>query len=230
MTILENTMLHRRKVLGGMLGASALALPGCSTLGGFSFVDAIRQLLFLSSSRAFARLTGDGGYWDDGIGALGLDNILGTRGNILASILTSTLLKDRLQDAFIDVAEDASERAAPAVADAVRVIGIQNAVALVSGGSTAATSFLRGSMGNRLVETMIPEVGQAMRIAREPLVAELLASLTGVDISRVSNEFSGKVNDVIWREIGIEESAIRADPMSTNDPLLIGVFAGSGLL
>ena len=228
MKILESTTMHRRKVLGTMLGASALALPGCSTFGGFSLIDAIRQLLFLSSSRAFARLTDDGGFWDDGVGLLGLDDMLGNRGNVLASILTSTLLKGRLEDAFADVAEVASARAAPVVADAVRLIGIQNAVALVSGGPTAATSFLRGEMGNALVETMVPEVGQAMRIAQEPVIGELLASLTGVDVSRVTNQFSGKVNDVIWTEIGREESAIRANPGATGDPLLIGVFGLAG--
>lgn len=230
MTILQKTSANRRAVLGGMLGAGALALPGCSTMGGFSLVDAIRQLLFLSSSRAFARLTADGGYWDEGIGLLGLNDMLGSRGNVLASILTSTLLKSRLDNAFIDIAEDASDRAAPVVADAVRVIGIQNAVALVQGGPTAATGFLRGQMGNALVETMVPEVGQAMRIAQEPLIGQILSELTGVDVARVTTDFSAKVNDVIWQEIGVEEAAIRADPMSTNDPLLIGVFAGSNLL
>ena len=230
MTILEKTEANRRKVLGGMAGASVFALTGCEGFGGFSFIDAIRQLLFLSSSRAFARLTNDGGYWDEGIGLLGLDDMLGSRGNVLAGILTSTLLKDRLDDAFIDIAEDASDRAAPIVADVVRTIGIQNAVALVQGGPTAATGFLRGNMGDTLVNAMVPEVGQAMRIAQEPLIGQILNELTGVDVARVTNDFSGKVDDAIWQEIGVEEAAIRRDPGSTGDPLLMGVFAGANLL
>lgn len=217
-------IFKRRTVLAGMLASGALALPGCSSLGGFSLVDAIRQLLFLSSSRAFARLTADGGYWDDGVKELGLESFLGNRGGVLASILTSTVFKNRLDNAFADIAEEASDRAAPVVADAVRVIGVENAVALVRGGPTAATAFLRGEMGDALVETMVPEVGQALRIAQEPLVGQLLASLTGVDVSGVATSFSGTVNNVIWDEIGREEAAIRTDPQSTGDPLLIGVF------
>ncbi len=219
-----NRALGRRTILAGMLAGGVLTLPGCSTMSGFSLVDAVRRLLFLSSSRAFARLTADGGFWDQSVQQLGLESFMGSRGNVLGSILTSTIFKNRLDRAFADVAEKASDRAAPVVTDAVRVIGMENAVALVRGGPTSATAYLRGQMGNALVETMVPEVGQALRIAQEPLVGELLASLTGVDVSGVANTFSGKVNDVIWNEIGLEEAAIRANPRATNDPLIIGVF------
>ena len=231
MTVLENTMLERRRLIGGMLaGGAILVLPACATTGRWSLIDAIRQLLYLSSTRAFARLTSNGGYWDQGVAQLGLEGFLGNRGGVLASILTSTLFKSRLERAFAHIAEDASDRAAPLVADAVRVIGFENAVALVRGGPTAATAYLRQHMGNALVEAMVPEVGQAMRVAQEPLVGQLLAALTGVDVSGVAGTFSARVNDVIWTEIGVEEAAIRADPLATNDPLLIGVFGAAAQL
>ncbi len=110
------------------------------------------------------------------------------------------------------------------------MIGIENAVALVRGGPTAATSFLRGEMGGTLVEAMVPELGEAMRIAQDPLVGQLLAQLTGVDVSGVARNFAGKVDNAIWTEIGVEEAAIRRDPAATGDPLLIGVFAGANAL
>lgn len=226
MTILENTQLGRRKMLGGMLvgGSVLLLLPACATARRFSLIDAIRQLLFLSSTRAFARLSAEGGYWDQGVAQLGLEGFLGNRGGVLAQILTSSLFRRRMERAFAGVARDASDRAAPVVADAVRVIGVDNAIALVRGQPTAATAFLRTSMGDQLIQTMVPEVGQALRVTQEPLVGQLLAQLTGVDVSGLSNTFATKVNDAIWHEIGVEEAAIRADPLATNDPLLIGVF------
>ena len=217
----------RRVFLGGMLASGALVLPGCSTLGGFGFTDAIRRLLYLSSERAFSRLTAPGGFWDDQVASLGLQNLLGARGGVVSSILTSTLFKNRLEGAFADIAVRGAERAAPIVADTVRLIGIDNAVALVNGGPTAATSFLRNDLGISLVEAMIPELGEAMRIANEPLVGELLAGLTGVDVSGVARNLSRGIDDAIWREMGLEETAIRRNPGATNDPLLIGVF-GTG--
>jgi len=223
--------VSRRALLGGAMGAAIITLPGCQSVGGgFSLVDAIRRLLLLSSERAFARLVAPGGYWDDAVGTLGLNALLGTRGNVLGSILTSTLFKNRLESAFADIAVDGAERAAPLVADAVRTIGIQNALALVNGGPSAATGFLREQIGSTLVEAMVPELGQAMRIAQEPLVGHLITGLTGIDVAGVSRNLAATIDNAVWREIGVEEAAIRANPRSTNDPLLITVLTGASAL
>jgi len=223
--------IGRRKFLAGMGAAGAvLTLPGCESLGGFSMVDAVRRLLYLSSERAFTRLTAPGGFWDQQVAEIGLSNMLGTRGGVVSSILTSTIFKDRLEGAFADVAVEGAERAAPLVTDAVRMIGIQNAIALINGGPTAATGFLRDSMGTTLVEAMVPELGQAMRVASEPLVGELLAGLTGINIAGVAQNVSTNVDNAIWSEMGIEETAIRANPGATNDPLLIGALGAGRLL
>lgn len=223
--------IDRRAVLGGALGMSVLALPGCATMGGgFSLVDAIRRLLEMSSQRAFARLIAPDGYWDEAVSTLGLASLLGSRGNVLGNILTSTVFKNRLEGAFADIAIEGSERAAPLVADAVRTIGIENALALVNGGPTAATGFLQNAMGGSLVEAMIPELGQAMRVASEPLVGQLLTQLTGIDVGGVSRNLASNIDTAVWREIGVEETAIRANPRATNDPLLIGVLTGARLL
>ncbi|QZD92304.1 DUF4197 domain-containing protein [Qipengyuania xiapuensis] len=218
----------RRTFLGGIgLGGAALALPGCTGLPGFSLTDAVQRILFLSSERAFARMLQPDGFWDEQVAAVGLESLLGARGGVLSSILTSALFKDRLADAFGDIAYEGADRAAPLVTEAVRTIGIRNAIELVNGGPTAATAFLRGSMGSSLIEAMVPELGTAMRVAQDPLVGQALAALTGVDIPTVSGRVAGRIDDTIWREIGVEEAAIRADPASTRDPLIIGVF-GTG--
>jgi len=215
--------------LGG-IGALVVTLPACATVPGLSFTDAIRRLLLLSSERAFARLTAPDGYWDGQVARLGLGNLLGTRGNVLSQILTSTLFKNRLEGVFADIAIEGSERAAPLVADAVRVIGVANAVELVRGGPTAATQTLRGELGRRLIEAMVPELGEAIRIASDPLVAELINSTTGTDVGGIAQRLAGNVDDAIWTEIGTEEAAIRADPQATGDPLLIGVFGARSVL
>ncbi len=224
MTGLLKQPTGRRAFIAGVSATGLVGLAGCTGLPGFGLTDAVRRLLFLSSERAFARLTADGGFWDQQVGTIGLQNVLGTRGNILAGILTSTLFKSQLEDAFADLAVKGAERAAPLVADAVGVVGIQAAEQLVRGGPTAATSFLRGEMGNQLVEAMVPELGDAIRIAEDPIIGTAISQLSGVDVAGVANRFSGQINDAVWNEMGIEEAAIRRDPQSTNDPLIIGVF------
>lgn len=218
----------RRDFLGrAMAGGGLLLLPACSTIPGFGMVDAVQRILFLSSERAFARMLEGGGFWDEQVAQVGFGELLGARGDVVSRILTSALFKSRLENAFGDIAYEGAQRAAPLVTDAVRTIGIQNAIDLVRGGPTAATSFLRGSMGRSLVEAMVPELGDALRVAQDPLVAELVQGLAGVDLAGAVTRFAGTIDTTIWREIGTEEAAIRRNPQATRDPLIIGVF-GAG--
>jgi hypothetical protein len=224
----RTSLVPRRAFVAGSLATvAALALPGCATTGAFSFTEAIRRLLVLSSERAFVRLTAPGGFWDQQVAQIGLNRFFGNRGSVLGNILTSTLFKNRMEDVVADIAVDASYRAAPIVADTVRTIGWANAVDLIRGGPTAASAFLRQEMGEQLIFAMLPEIGNAMRIAEDPLMGQLLSGLTGVDVQGVARSFAREVDDAIWGEIGREEAAIRADPRATRDPVLIGVF-GAG--
>jgi hypothetical protein len=227
--MMENThLLRRRAFLAGTAAtAGLLALPACQSYGAFSFTEAIRRLLVMSSERAFLRMTAPGGFWDQQVAAIGLNQFFGTRGNVLTNILTSTLFKSRLEGVVANIAVDASYRAAPIVADTVRTIGLANAVALIRGGPTAATGFLRQEMGEALILAMLPQIGDALRVAEDPLIGQLLSGLTGVDVGRVTRGFAAQVDDVIWGEIAREEAVIRADPAATRDPVLIGVF-GAG--
>ena len=225
MTVIAQMTPTRRSLLAGAAGAGALLLlPGCATTGGFNLTEAIRRLLLLASENAFARLTAPGGFWDEQVARIGLNQLLGTRGDVLSRILTSSLVKDRLEERFASFAIEASFRAAPIVTDAVEVIGFENAIDLVRGGPSAASTFLRGELGTALLDAMVPELGQAMRVAQDPLVGELLAGLTGVDVPRIATTFASRIDDTIWNEIGREESLIRANPRSVNDPLIAGVF------
>ncbi|WP_126171849.1 DUF4197 domain-containing protein [Altericroceibacterium xinjiangense] len=221
---LSSRPLVRRSFLAGIAASGLLVLPGCQSVGSFSLTEAIRRLLLASTENAFDRLTAPGGFWDDSVSRLGLNEFLGTRGNALTNILTSTLFKSRLEDAFARFAVDASYRAAPVVTEAVRNVGVVNAEALLRGGPTAATSYLRETMGFALIEAILPEISQALRVTQDPLIGQTLSALAGVDVNTVARGFAGTVSDVIWQEIGREEARIRANPRATNDPVLIGVF------
>jgi len=216
----------RRALIAGSAGAGALLLlSACASTGGrFSMEEAVRRLLLLSSENAFARLTEPGGFWDEQVARVGLNQFLGARGDTMSRILTSQLFKDRLEERFAEYAIEASFRAAPVVTDAVEVIGFANAIELVRGGPSAASTFLRGEMGTALLDAMVPELGEAIRLAEDPLVGQAIGALTGVNPGDVASRIGREVDDAIWGEIAREEAAIRADPQATRDPVLIGVF------
>lgn len=219
----------RRAVLGGLAGAAALpvllALPGCATTERFSFVEAVRRLLMLSSMSAFDRLMAPGGFYDNQLARLDLPAVLGSRGGVMQNILAGPLFRDRLQRRLNRFAEDASYRAAPVVADTIRTVGFANAVALIRGGPTAATAYLRQEMAGRLVDVMFPAIGEAMRVADDPLTGQLLSAAIGVDVPALARDIAVRADQAIWGEIGREEAAIRADPRRTNDPVLMAAFA-----
>jgi len=230
MTAIVTHRPTRRALLAGAAGAGTLLLlPACATYGGaWSLEEAVRRMLLLASENAFARLTQPGGYWDAQVARVGLGTMLGTRGDVLSRILTSALFKQRLEERFASLAIDASYRAAPVVTDAVRVIGVRNAIDLVRGGPTAASAYLRAEVGSRLIDAVVPELGQAIRVSRDPLLGEALNAVTGVDVAAVAERVGRVVDDAVWGEIAREEAAIRANPRATRDPAIIAVFGAAG--
>lgn len=216
----------RRALIGGAAGGAALLLlPGCATFaGGWTMEEAVRRLLLAASDNAFARLTAPGGFWDEQVARIGLDRLMGARGDVLTRVLTSELLKDRLAERFEGLAIEASFRAAPVVTEAVSVIGFANALELVRGGPGAASAFLRQELGSALIDAVVPELGQAIRLANDPLLGEAISALAGVNVGGVASRFGREIDDAIWGEIAREEAEIRRDPAATRDPVLIGAF------
>ena len=223
MELIANATFARRAFLVGTAATGILALPGCQSLGGFSMTEAIRRLLTMSSKNAFAKLTAPGGFWDSEVARFDLP-VLFTGGGAVQTLLSSGPFKQGLQKQLNLVAEKGAERAAPVVYDTVRKLSIADAVGLIRGGPTAATSFLRAEMGSALINAMIPGLSDALSVTGDPIVRKAISALAGVDIDQVAQAVALRADNSIWYQIGAEESAIRANPSSTNDPLLIGVL------
>jgi hypothetical protein len=216
--------LARRGFLAGTAASGLVLLSGCESMGGFSMIEAIRRLLTISAQRAFSRLTAAGGFWDNEVARFDLPELFNGSSGGLRSLLTSTVFKSQLQRQLNIVAEKGAERAAPIVYDAVRSVSIADAVGLVRGGPTAASSFLRGQMGPAMINAMVPGLSDALRITGDPVLGQAIRALSGVDLGAIAQSVAIRADNSIWSQIGVEESAIRANPQSTNDPLLIGVF------
>ncbi len=226
MQTIHNGVMARRAFMAGTAAAGVLLLPGCQSIGGgFSMVEAIRRLLTASSQAAFAVLSAPGGFWDSEIARFEAPALFSASGTgLLKNLLTSTVFKQNLQHQLNIVAEKGAERAAPVVYEAVRGISVPDAIGLVRGGPTAATTFLRGAMGPALINAMIPGLTDALRVSSDPVLGQAVRALSGVDMGQMAQSVANRADNSIWYQIGHEESAIRANPEATRDPLLIGVF------
>jgi hypothetical protein len=218
-------MITRRTLMLTAAVSPLITLPGCAGTG-FSLVEAIRELLSLSSQRAFAALIRENGFLDSQIARIAIPEALGgDRGTrIVNAILKSEVFRSRLTKQVNRAAEKGAEIAAPMVTEAIRTVGIEDAIGLVRGGPDAATLFLKDKMGPALITAMVPGIENGLKLFDSQIVTEALKVATGIDFAGLRDDVTAKASDAIYRAIGREEAAIRADPSATNNPLLMGVF------
>jgi hypothetical protein len=220
--------ISRRRLLGAACTLPLLALPGCATLGGFGFEDAIRRLLTLSSQRAFARLLRDNGFFEDELARVELPPQLSGAGSLASALLRTPAVQNQLLQLMNRAAANAAEAAAPIVYDSIRSMSIADAVSLVRGGPTAATDFLQRAMGNAIVDAMFPGVGNALRLFDNGIINRVVQAATGINFGGLQRHVSEAAADGIYRAIGREEAAIRANPRETGDPVIASVFGVLG--
>ncbi|AMO72212.1 DUF4197 domain-containing protein [Sphingorhabdus sp. M41] len=217
---------HRRSVLGFGAAAGLLALPGCSSMPGLSLTEAIKRLLTLSSQNAFAELMQPNGFFDSQVARISVPESLGgsRATSIATALLRSKPIQDRLLKQVNRAAESGAELAAPIIAETIRNMSIADAAAIINGGPRAATSLLQGQLGTTLVERMLPGIGNGLRLFDNEIINLVLSQATNVDFSSISRDVTNKVSNAIYRSIGAQEAAIRANPRATNDPLLMAVL------
>lgn len=220
-------LLTRRRMLFAVAALPLATLPGCTTLGdleGFGFENALRRLLTVSSQRAFANLLADNGFFSDELARVPLPPQLAGAGGIASALLRTPAVQNQLLGIMNRAASDAAEAAAPVVYDSIRNMTITDAMALVRGGPTAATDFLQRAMGTAIVDAMFPGVGNALRLFDNGIVNQVVQAATGISFAGLQRHVSEAAANGIYRAIGREEAAIRANPRSANDPLITGMF------
>jgi hypothetical protein len=221
-------LLSRRSLLIAGCTLPLLGLPACNSLPGFGMVDAIRRLLTISSQRAFAGLLQDNGFFQDEVARIPLPPELQRAGGIASALLGTGLVQNQLLQLMNRAAANAADVAAPIVYDQIRSMSFGDAVSLVRGGPTAATDFLERAMGNAIVDAMLPGVGNALRSLDNGVLNQVVRAATGVNFMGIQRHVTESASRGIYRAIGREEAAIRANPRATNDPVLMGVFGVLG--
>ena len=225
--------MERRQFLMGGAALALLALGGCSQGLGYSLTEAIRRLLSLSSQRALARLMAQGGFYDSQIARITLPDQLGGSGggSLLSRMLLSSVVRDRLLKQVNRAAEKGAERAAPVIADAILSTSPQDAAAIIRAvGTPAATNLLQQHMGTALISAMLPGVDDGLKLFDNQAVTEALRLATGINFVGLRDDVTRKASDAIFAEMGREEMAIRADPRSSGDPVLIAALTAASAL
>ena len=222
---------RRSLLIGAALVAPLLVLPGCATVGlQGGPAEGLGRLLEISSQRALARLITADGYLNDADARITLP--AGDRSAaVVGALLRSVPVRRELTLVANRAASEAADRAAPLVYDSIRSLTFSDAVGIVGGGPTAATSYLERSIGDRIFDAMLPEVGEVLhQLDGGSILGPVLGAATGIDIPAIQRTVTRQAAQGLWRAIGREEASIRAAPASADDPLVEAILNGSRLL
>ncbi|MGR8920675.1 MAG: DUF4197 domain-containing protein [Gammaproteobacteria bacterium] len=146
-----------------------------------------------------------------------------------------TLGKEELADQFVTSMNRAAERAVPASAEvfagAISKMTIDDARAILDGGDTAATDYLRQTSHEDLRGRFRPIVDAAVRetdVTRryQDMLdkAGPVAKLVDTDSLDLGNYVTDRALDGLYSVIGSEEQKIRANPAARTSELLKKVF------
>jgi hypothetical protein len=128
-------------------------------------------------------------------------------------------------------AEDAAKSAAPIFVDAIKTMSIQDAVGILRGTDTAATSYLKGRTTANLTAAFRPVIESALQKTNATKywkdVFETYNKLP-TTFNKVNTDLSGYVTDKalsgIFFQVAIEEQKIRKDPAARVTDILKKVF------
>ncbi|MEW4466424.1 DUF4197 domain-containing protein [Parasphingorhabdus sp. JC815] len=203
-----------------------LGLPGCTSLPPLSLTEAVRRLLTVSSQNAFAELMQPNGFFDSQIARISVpDKLGGARAtNIATAVLGSKPIQKRLLIQVNRAAETGAELAAPIIAETIKNMSIADAAAIIKGGDRAATALLQRELGPSLATHILPGISKGLNLFDNEIINLALSQVSNINFTDISEDVTRKVSDSIYRSIGAQEAKIRANPASTNDPLLISVF------
>ena len=220
-------LLSRRRFVSAAALLPLAGLAACATTGpGYSVEEGVRRLLILSSERAFDRVLRPGGFYDDQLTRIVPPDTLGNAG-MLGAILRTNAVRNQLAHAFSDVAVRAADRATPIILDRIRGMSMRDAASVLRGGPTAATDLLQASAGDAVVEALLPGISQGLRADMAEILSAALEARTGIDYLTLGRVVADQASAGLFRAIGREEAAIRANPRETRDPVLIALLGAS---
>ncbi len=195
--------------------------------------EGLKAALELGAQKAVELASARDGFWGNGAIRIPLPGSVRSAGEALRRFGMGQVV-DRFEESMNRAAETATARAKPILLEAVRGLTMEDALAILRGGDTAATDLLRARTEDGLAREFRPVVARAMEeteVTRyhDQLLAQgrsLFAAL-GQEPEELDEYVTRKTLDGLFALIAEEEKKIRTDPVARTTDLLRRVFAGS---
>ncbi|BFM05787.1 DUF4197 domain-containing protein [Halioxenophilus aromaticivorans] len=224
----------------------ALAATGCSELtpileagagvasaSGYGnqqqLVDGIKQALELGADRATTELSADGGYSNSEAYRIELpENVQNIATTLRRFGLGGQI--DRVESLMNEGAEQAAAAAKPVFVDAIKNMSVTDALTIIRGSNTEATDYFRTETETSLRTRYQPIIDESLqKIGFYSQYQQLLKVYEGLPINNKPNlDLEQHVLtaslDALFKQIAVEEQAIRQDPVGKGTQLIYSVF------
>lgn len=223
-----------KNVLGSTEVKKDKSEVGSGSYGGVSMLEAdagLRQALTIGAKAVGAQLSAENGYFKDKQIHIPLPGKLGKLQKQLSKFGMSSQLDD-LELRLNRAVEAAAPKAADLVVQAVQSLTIEDAVALLNGGDTAATDLLRTKTETDLRVMMKPYVENTLKESGAIKLLDQTSAQYGV--SKLGYNLQNDLVDHAVDEgldglffyLAKEEQDIRKNPVKRSTDLLKKVFGG----
>jgi len=202
--------------------------------GGLSTDDiaaGLKEALSVGAQNSASKLSAVDGFFKDAA----IKVLMPPEAQKVESTLRSVGLGNLVDNAILSMnraAEDASKSAAPIFVNAIKSMSIQDAVGILKGNDSAATSYLKVKTTPDLTSAFHPVIEQALEKTNATKywkdVFDAYNKLP-TSFNKVNPDLSGYVTDKaltgMFHQVSLEEQKIRQDPAARVTDILKKVFA-----
>jgi hypothetical protein len=233
--------MNRRDFISTGLAAGALAGFAPGAFGQSAAGPAVREMLTSAARLSTARLGARDGFFGDSVVRIPLPGTLRSAQQRLRPAGLSGPLDD-VELRMNRAAESAMPAARDLFVNAIRSVTIEDAAGIVRGGDTAATQFLRGRTATQLTGLMRPPMQRTLEQSGAYSAMDAASNLVTAR-SGLGGLFGGrapaanlrdqitdfaveKALDGVFHYIGVEERAIRRDPIRRGASMIGRLMGG----
>ncbi|MDI3321799.1 DUF4197 domain-containing protein [Pinibacter soli] len=228
-----NLIFAQTSGLNGLLKKASSTVSGTNNTSGSSLstdqiVQGLKEALNVGAQNSTSKLSAADGFFKDAAVKI----LMPEEAKKVESTLRSMGMGKLVDDAILSVnraAEDASKTAAPIFLNAVKGMSVKDALGVLQGADTAATSYLRKTTNSDLTSSFKPVIEQSLQKTNATKYwSEVFSAYNKVSFKKVdpdlTNYVTTKALNGIFYYVGEEEKKIRTNPTAQITDILKQVF------
>ncbi|MDH7462781.1 DUF4197 domain-containing protein [Chitinophagaceae bacterium 26-R-25] len=219
--------------LNGLFKKASSTVSGTNSTSGSSLstdqiVQGLKEALNVGAQNSTSKLSAADGFFKDAAVKI----LMPDEAKKVESTLRSMGMGKLVDDAILSVnraAEDASKTAAPIFLNAIKSMSVKDALGILQGTDTAATSYLRKTTNTDLTGSFKPVIEQSLQKTNATKYwSEVFTAYNKVSFKKVdpdlTNYVTTKALNGIFYYVGEEEKKIRTNPTAQVTDILKQVF------